>query len=45
MAAIVKPHVDGKRIQLVTIDGATHFLRDLFLEDAVDAMVAYLEQP
>jgi pimeloyl-ACP methyl ester carboxylesterase len=43
MMAIVKPYVDGKRIQLVTIDGASHFLRDLYLEDAVDAMVSFLQ--
>lgn len=45
MAVIVKPHVDGKRIQMVTIDGASHFLRDLYLEEAVDAMVVFLKQP
>lgn len=44
MSAIVKPYVDGKRIQLVTIDGASHFLRDLYLEDAVDAMVSFLQE-
>jgi pimeloyl-ACP methyl ester carboxylesterase len=44
MSAIVKPYVDGKRIQLVTIDGASHFLRDLYLEDAVDAMVSFLQK-
>lgn len=44
MAAIVEPHVDGKRLQLVTIEGASHFLRDLYLEDAVDAMVTFLKQ-
>jgi pimeloyl-ACP methyl ester carboxylesterase len=43
-AAIIKPHADGKHIHLVTIDGASHFLRDLFLEDAVDAMVAFLQK-
>lgn len=42
--AIIKPHTDGKQIQLVTIAGASHFLRDLFLEDAVDDMVAFLQQ-
>ncbi len=44
MTAIVKPYVDGKRIQMVNIDGASHFLRDLFLEDAVDAMVDFLQK-
>lgn len=44
VAAIVTPYVDGKQIQLVTIAGASHFLRDLYLEDAVDAMVAFLQQ-
>lgn len=43
-AAIIKPHADGKRIQLVTVDGASHFLRDLYLEDAVDDMVAFLQK-
>ncbi len=42
--AIIQPHADGKRIQLVTIDGASHFLRDLYLEDAVDAMVTFLQK-
>jgi pimeloyl-ACP methyl ester carboxylesterase len=44
MAAIVAPYIDGKRIKLVTIDNAGHFLRDLYLEDAVDAMIAFLTE-
>lgn len=45
VTAVVKPYVDGKRIQLVTIEGASHFLRDLYLEEAVDDMAAFLKQP
>ncbi len=44
MLAIIKPYVDNKRIKLVTIDGAGHFMRDLFLEEAVDAMVEFLSE-
>jgi len=44
VAAVVKPFVDGKRIQLVTIQGASHFLRDLYLEEAVDDMATFLKQ-
>ena len=40
----VKPYVDGKHIQLNTIDGAGHFFRDLNSEDMADAIVDYLEQ-
>lgn len=42
--AIIKPYADGKHLQLVTISGASHFLRDLYLEDSVDAMVTFLQQ-
>jgi pimeloyl-ACP methyl ester carboxylesterase len=34
--------VDGKRIRLVVIDGADHFFRDLYGEDAADAIDAFL---
>lgn len=44
MAAIVAPHVDGKQIEMVNIEGASHFLRDLYLEDAVDAMVDFIQR-
>jgi pimeloyl-ACP methyl ester carboxylesterase len=39
----VKPFVDGERVQLETIDMAGHFFRDLNLDDAVDAAVAFIE--
>jgi pimeloyl-ACP methyl ester carboxylesterase len=38
----VKPHADGKRVQMKVIDGADHFFRDLYAEDAVDAIHAFL---
>lgn len=39
----VKPFVDGQRIQLETVEMAGHFFRDLNLEDAMDAAVAFIE--
>jgi len=36
------PFVDGKRIRLKVIPGSDHFFRDLWMDDAVDAMVAFL---
>ena len=39
----VAPFVDGERIQYETVDGAGHFFRDLNLDDAVDAAVAFIE--
>lgn len=37
-----RPRADGKRVQLKVIDGADHFFRDLYAEDAVDVIVAFL---
>lgn len=34
--------IDGARVRLVVIDGADHFFRDLFGDDAVDAIAAFL---
>jgi pimeloyl-ACP methyl ester carboxylesterase len=44
MEKLVTPFVDGERIRLVMIEGASHFLRDLNLEDAVDEIVAFLDE-
>lgn len=35
-------HADGKRVQLKVIEGADHFFRDLYAEDAVEAIAAFL---
>jgi pimeloyl-ACP methyl ester carboxylesterase len=37
------PLVDGKRVQLKVVDGADHMFRDLFADDAVDAIDAFLK--
>ena len=39
----VAPLVDGKRVQMKVIDGADHMFRDLFADDAVDAIDAFLK--
>ena len=39
----VAPLADGKRIQLKVIDGADHFFRDLYGDDVVDAINAFLK--
>lgn len=36
------PFVDGKRIRLKVIPGSDHFFRDLWMDDAVDAMASFL---
>ncbi len=40
----VKPLVDGKKINLVVIDGADHFFRDLYNEEATDAITAFIRK-
>ena len=40
----ISPLVDGNRLQMQVIDGADHFFRDLYSDDAVDAIDAYLKQ-
>lgn len=40
----VAPLVDGVRVQMKVIDGADHLYRDLYSDDAVDAIDAYLKQ-
>jgi pimeloyl-ACP methyl ester carboxylesterase len=39
----VRPFVDGARVQLETVEMAGHFFRDLNLDDAIDAAVAFIE--
>jgi pimeloyl-ACP methyl ester carboxylesterase len=38
-----RPYVDGKRVHLTVIDGADHFFRDLYAEEAADAISAFLK--
>ena len=37
------PLADGKRVQIKVIDGAGHFFRDLFADEAVDVIDAFLK--
>lgn len=39
----VAPLADGKRVQMKTLDGADHFFRNLYAEDAADAIGAFLK--
>lgn len=41
----VQPQADGQRIQLKVLPGADHFFRDLYAEDAVEAIQAFLSTP
>ena len=43
LMAIITPHVDNKRIKLITIEDGSHFLRDFDLMDAADAIAAFLK--
>jgi len=38
------PLADGNRVQVKVIDGAGHFFRDLYADDAVDEIDAFLQQ-
>jgi pimeloyl-ACP methyl ester carboxylesterase len=38
----VEPLADGKRVQLQIIDGADHFFRDLYAEEAVDHIAVFI---
>lgn len=40
----VAPLVNGKRAQMGVVDGADHFFRDLYADDAVEAIVAFLKE-
>lgn len=42
---VIAPQVDGKRVSMKIIDGADHFIRDLFADDAVDSIDAFLKSP
>lgn len=37
------PHVDGKKARMLVIKGADHFFRDLYTDEAVDEIVAFLK--
>lgn len=39
----VAPLADGKRVQMKVIDSADHFFRDLYADDAVEAIGAFLK--
>lgn len=39
----VAPLADGKRVQMKVVDGADHFFRDLYADDAVEMTVAFLK--
>jgi alpha/beta superfamily hydrolase len=39
----IAPLVDGRRVQMKVVDGADHFFRDLFADDAVEAVDAFLK--
>lgn len=39
----ITPLADGLRVQMKIIDGADHFFRDLYADDAVDAISAFLK--
>jgi pimeloyl-ACP methyl ester carboxylesterase len=39
----VAPLADGKRVQMQVIDGADHFFRDLYTDDAVEVIDAFLK--
>jgi pimeloyl-ACP methyl ester carboxylesterase len=39
----IAPLADGKRIQMKKIEGAGHFFRDLYADDAVDAIDGFLK--
>jgi pimeloyl-ACP methyl ester carboxylesterase len=43
VAEKVRPQADGTKVQLVSIDGADHFFRDLYAEEAADAIQTFLK--
>lgn len=40
----ISPLVDNQRVQMKFVDGADHFFRDLYADDAVDATDAFLKR-
>jgi alpha/beta superfamily hydrolase len=39
----VQPLADGERVNLIVLDGADHFFRDLYAEEIADAVQTLLE--
>jgi pimeloyl-ACP methyl ester carboxylesterase len=39
---IIKPMIDGKRLQLFVVDGAGHFFLDFNIDEAIEAMLEFL---
>jgi pimeloyl-ACP methyl ester carboxylesterase len=37
------PYADGKKVQIKVVKGADHFFRDLYTDEAVEAIVAFLK--
>jgi alpha/beta superfamily hydrolase len=44
LVAAVQPMADGERVNLIVLDGADHFFRDLYAEEIADAVQALLEE-
>ncbi len=44
LPARAAPAADGKKVRLVTIDGADHFFRDLYAEDMVEVVATFLAE-
>lgn len=42
VARKVKPLADGEKVKLVVIEGADHFFRDLYSEEATEAIVQFI---
>jgi pimeloyl-ACP methyl ester carboxylesterase len=40
---IIKPMIDGKQLQLFVLEGAGHFFLDFNIDEAIEAMLEYLE--
>ena len=39
---VIKPLVDGKRVQLYVVEGAGHFFLDFNIDEAIEAMIEFL---
>lgn len=39
---MVAPLADGTRVQMKVIEGSDHTFRDLYTDDAVDTIIAFL---
>ena len=40
----MQPLADGQRVQLIVLEGADHFFRDLYADDIGDAVQALLDK-